>query len=158
MKRVLIMLLCLLMLLSLAACSGDEGKATEDSAAPSTEITNSDVIDNNITDTNDMTAIETSFGTLYYPAKWAGDVSFTVNDDRVDAACSDVKLFTLYFGGEEGDVLGAVKKGDSSVELRYVLYDIDADDDRLDELSAMQDDINVIIQYMIQSGILEEKI
>lgn len=62
--------------------------------------------------------IETPYGTLYYPARWSNTVS-CVNDDsqeevykvhfysRVEGLENQL-LFSIYFGGDEGDQLGAV--------------------------------------------------
>ena len=159
MKKRIALILCILMIFALAACSDKKASDDKDSAAAqdATEVKNDVVVDNNITDTNEMIYVETSIGNLYYPTKWAEDVSFDVSIDQVDASCGDVELFTIYFGGKKGDLYGVLTK-DKKTELRYEMYEIDADAEDADDLCAMQDDINVIFQYLIQEGKLEESI
>ena len=62
--------------------------------------------------------IETPYCTLYYPARWAGTVRYEVDDSwdvvykvhfysRISGLENQL-LFSIYFGGDEGDQLGAV--------------------------------------------------
>ena len=158
MKKTVLLVLCGIMLFSLAACAGTKTESPGESASPQgSEVENTNLLDNNISDTNNMIAVETSIGKLYYPAKWADDVRFDVGDQQVTASCGDVQLFTLYFGGETGNYFGMLKQGDTETELRYAMYDLDTSREDIDTLSAMQDDINVIFQYLIQDGVLIEE-
>ena len=156
MKKAVVILLCAAMLACLAACGGTKQESPEGSGMPGGEVENSAVLENNISDTTDMILVETPIGRLCYPAKWADDVRFDVSEQQVTAFCGDVKLFALYFGGETGDLFGTLKLNDTETELRYEMFDLDASREDIDILSAMQDDINVIFQYLIQDGLLSK--
>ena len=151
--------MCVLLIVAVSGCTeSNKDENASDNNAVVTVIDNSAVIDNNITDTNDMMAIETSFGDFYYPAKWSEKINFTVNENQIDALSGDVKLFTIYFGGNKGEPYGVLVRNNKRIELRYEMYDIDNEESEFDDLCAMQDDINVIFQYLIYDGSLQEKI
>ena len=133
------------MLAGLAACgskSAQQGNGSEANQDP--------IIKNNISDTENMMTIDTPVGTLYYPEKWKDDVAFQVSETQVDASYYDTPLFSLFFGGDQGDVYGTVKQNDEEITIRYMLYDLDVDDEDFETMTAMQEDINVIFYYLMQ--------
>lgn len=86
-------------------------------------------------------AIQTSLVKMYYPTKWKDKVDITVKDKSVSFKDGDTKLFTLYFGGYKGYLLGTY----DGTEIRIVDYEIKGD-----EQAAMQEDVNVILQYLME--------
>ena len=141
MKKTIAILLCAVLLLGLAACS------TKNAAAGSEE-NQPEIVSNNITDTADMMSVDSPIGTLYYPEKWKDDVEFQVTDTQLDALYYETPLFTIYFGGDKGDVYGTVQHDGEEITLRYELYDLDIEDPDIETMGAMQDDINVIFYYL----------
>lgn len=166
MKKVMLSLMCAVMLACLAACGTEETPKGSGSAisgevkiptinqtvTAASEESKLPIINNNITDSSDMMEIESPVGKLYYPIKWKDDVTFTTADGRVDAMFEGTPLFTIYFGGDQGDVFGTVEQNGAEVTLRYELYELDAKGEQFETMSAMQDDINVIFYYLTQVG------
>lgn len=148
MKKTISILLCILMLASLAACSAKKTPQATDAAAGDEPA----IIANNITDSEDMMEVDSPIGTLYYPEKWKDDITFQVNGDQFEALYYDNPLFTLYFGGEKGDLYGTVKYDGADIELRYEMHDLDSTHENYETMISMQEDINIIFQYLIQEG------
>lgn len=146
MKKTIAILLCAVLLLGLAAC----GAKNNASQTAGSEENQPEIVSNNITDTSDMMEIESPVGKLSYPAKWQDQVTFTSTDGQIDAMYEDVPLFTIYFGGEQGEVFGTVEQNGEEVTLRYEMYDLDVEAEQYETMSAMQDDINVIFYYLTQ--------
>ena len=147
MKKLLCVILCVVFVLALSAC----GQKAAD-ADPTSATTGNAIIDSNIVDIDDMMAVSSEVGTLYYPEKWNGTVTFTSDAGQLNASCEDVLLFTLYFGGESGEEFGTLHLSDGDKALRYEMYDISAAAAEDEDLYAMQEDINVIFQYLIKEG------
>lgn len=148
MKKTISILLCILMLASLAACSAKKTPQATDAAAGDEPA----IIANNITDSEDMMEVDSPIGTLYYPEKWKDDITFQVNGDQFEALYYENPLFTLYFGGEKGDIYGTVKYDGADIELRYEMHDLDSTHENYETMISMQEDINIIFQYLIQEG------
>ena len=148
MKKTISILLCILMLASLAACSAKKTPQATDAAAGDEPA----IIANNITDSEDMMEVDSPIGTLYYPEKWKDDITFQVNGDQFEALYYENPLFTLYFGGEKGDLYGTVKYDGADIELRYEMHDLDSTHENYETMISMQEDINIIFQYLIQEG------
>ena len=148
MKKTISILLCILMLASLAACSAKKTPQATDAAAGDEPA----IIANNITDSEDMMEVDSPIGTLYYPEKWKDDITFQVNGNQFEALYYDNPLFTLYFGGEKGDLYGTVKYDGADIELRYEMHDLDSTHENYETMISMQEDINIIFQYLIQEG------
>ena len=144
MKKTIAILLCAVLLLGLAAC----GAKNNASQTAGSEENQPEIVSNNITDTADMMSVESPIGTLYYPEKWKDDVEFQVTDTQVAALYYETPLFTIYFGGDKGDVYGTVQHDGEEITLRYELYDLDPNDADIETMGAMQDDINVIFYYL----------
>lgn len=152
MKKAITILMCLVLLAGLAACSAKnnpQGSGPEESQPP--------IIENNVTDSEDMMEIDSPVGKLRYPAKWKDDVTFQAADGQITALYYDDPLFTLYFGGEQGDLFGTVKQQDGTeIALRYEMNELDSNSEDFETMSSMQEDINVIFQYLTQEGKLAE--
>ncbi len=177
MKNTISFLLCIIILLGLAACDAKDTKKESNSAVVKPSIiandatnpdsgdkpaiiandaTNPDsgdkpaIIANNVTDSADMMEVDSPVGTLYYPEKWKDDVVFQVNGDQLVALYHDIPIFTLYFGGEKGILYGTVNHDGVDTELRYEMHDLDSEREDYETMSAMQDDINVIFYYLTE--------
>ncbi len=93
--------------------------------------------------------IKTSVAVLQYPAKWQDKVNIDLSDTSVKFSCGEYKLFDLYFDSEEGSLLGTYK----GKTIRIVSYDIDPSvisSEMFDQLCAMQEDVNVILQHLME--------
>ena len=93
--------------------------------------------------------INTSVAVLQYPAKWQDKVNIDLSDTSAKFTCGEYKLFDLYFEGEEGSLLGTFK----GKPIRMVSYDIDPSimsGEMFDQLCAMQEDVNVILQHLME--------
>lgn len=156
MKRITATILCLVFVLALCSCNGQNTDSTEAAATSDQQETENSLIDNNIVDSAEMMTVKTSFTDLSYPKKWEKKVKFTVTDAAVQASCGDVKLFSLYFNDKKGDKYGTLIIEGQTLTLSYELYDINEEESNFDELCAMQDDINVIFQCLIDEGKLSE--
>lgn len=150
MKKTISILLCIVMFAGLAACGAkNDPMGSESDAGEKPEI-----IANNLTDSEDMMEVDSPVGTLYYPEKWKDDITFQVNDDQLEALYDDNPLFTLFFGGKKGDLYGTVEYDGTDIDLRYKMYDLDSKNKDYETMIAMQEDINIIFQYLMQ----EEKL
>ena len=148
MKKTISILLCIVMLLGLAACGAKNDPNGSGSAAEDVP----EIIANNVTDSEDMMEVDSPIGTLYYPEKWKDDITFQVNGNQFEALYYDNPLFTLYFGGEKGDLYGTVTYDGEDIELRYEMHDLDSTHENYETMISMQEDINIIFQYLIQEG------
>ena len=92
--------------------------------------------------------IKTPIVTLKYPLKWKDKVKVDVSDEAVKFSYKDVKLFDIYFKeAENGSLLGTYGK----TPLYAVSYTPDEkklDEEQLEEYSAMQYAINVILNNL----------
>ena len=98
--------------------------------------------------------IKTRLCSMQYPAKWKEQADIAVSDDAVRFSCGEYKLFDLLFGNEEGYLLGTYDGETVSI----VSYDIDAsamNEEMYRQLCAMQEDVNVILQYLMEDAAFE---
>ena len=154
MKRVLCVLAMACIAASFAACGDNPSSSAGEATTAQILSTENNVLDPN----EEVYVIKTDVVDLKYPSKWEKKVKTVVKDNKVSFSVKDkdVKLFDLYFGGEEGYAFGTLET-EGKPELRVVSYDIDNGSDNFDEYCAMQEDINVIFQYLIKDGLLTEK-
>lgn len=93
--------------------------------------------------------IKTSVATLFYPEKWKDSVTIKKSEKSIKFSCNGTKLFDLLFDGTEGYLLGTY----NNTEIRIVSYDIEEEkfsDSEFVELRAMQEGVNVIIDYLVK--------
>lgn len=95
-----------------------------------------------VKESSDIFAIKTPVKTLYYPAKWQDAVTVNVSDTKVSFTYGEERLFDLVFTEtENGYLLGTY--GDTPI---YVVdYQVTSN-----EASAMQEDVNVILQHLME--------
>ena len=99
-----------------------------------------------IDDSDETYSIETSFATLKYPVKWKNKVSVTTSGNTVSFSSNGTKLFDLTFDTASGDYLGAFVKDGKQHGVYIKSYSIPSGKD---ELAAMQEDVNVILQNLV---------
>ena len=103
--------------------------------------------------------IVTPYGTLYYPAQWINTVSYECDDAQEDVykvhfysqidGLADQLLFSIYFGGDEGDQLGAVMiEAGIPVPVYLLMAQLELDglsDENVECICAMQEACNLLI-------------
>ena len=148
MDRIVALVLCLCFVFALTACGGGSSGGSSNGDNQSTEIQKSNVINPD----EEVFVIKTDYCDMKYPSKWKkAKVDVTPEKVSFTTANGKVKLFDLCFGGKDGYVYGTLT-GDKPIELRVVSYDIKPDSKNFEELCAMQDDMNNILQYLIDEG------
>lgn len=106
----------------------------------------------------DDLAIDTPYGELHYPVKWAEYLSIEVDESNgysVAFYCAledhvPAKLFTVHFGGTQGSVVTKIAdKNGGAVEVRVSLVELDLDETWIDNdvgiAYSMQEDINYLL-------------
>lgn len=106
--------------------------------------------------------IETPYGTLYYPARWANTVSCVLDDDQEGVykvhfyskmeGRDNKLLFSIYFGGDEGEQLGAVMSGEGipvTVNLLMPQLQLEGwDEAEIARIYGMQEAANQLIERL----------
>lgn len=91
--------------------------------------------------------INTAFGKLYYPERWKDKVTTKSAEKSVSFISDGVEVFALQLGGDKGFRVGKFNGAD----LRLVTFEFDKKKlsaARYDELCAMQEDANVVLEYL----------
>ncbi len=106
--------------------------------------------------------IETPYGALYYPARWANTVSYVRDDDqegvykvhfysRMEGRDNKL-LFSIHFGGDEGEQLGAVMSGEGmpvTVNLLMPQLQLEGwDEAEIARIYGMQEAANQLIERL----------
>lgn len=100
-------------------------------------------------DSGDVYEITTKVVTMKYPERWKEDVTAKEESDGVVFSSGDVKLFTIYFGGDKGEEIGTYK--DTVIRLETYKFDkskMTAED--YQRYSAMQEDVNVLLDALYE--------
>ena len=164
MKKILILTLCALLAVSMfCGCAGgkdgsDTGEASDvqsTDGAPvsdpvSTDEGTGDVTDDTGEPEEEVFVIKTAYADLKFPAKWQDKVTYEVGDDSVSFSSGDVRIFDILFNGGDGYVLGTIIGEKENVVVKVADYLFDSDAENYDELCAMQEDINVIIDHLVK--------
>ena len=108
-------------------------------------------------------AIDTPYGELHYPVKWADYLSIQVSEDNgysVAFYCAldgheDAHLFTVHFGGTQGSVVTTINsKTGGTVEVRVSLTELNLDESWIDNdvgiAYSMQEDINYLLAAIME--------
>ena len=88
-----------------------------------------------------VTEISTVIGVLQYPGKWKDAVQVETSDESVRFSNNGTPLFDLVFSECDGYLLGTYK----DTPIYIVDYPVETD-----EQAAMQEDVNVILQYLME--------
>ena len=138
----LVIVLILSAILMFGCASEKEPPASEPSATPSATVqTTSPEPDVPVFD------IKTRVCVMKYPLKWKDLVTVEVADDSVCFSYGDIKLFDLLFDSDEY-LLGTY----DGTQIKIISYDFDKDslsEDEYFNCCAMQEDVNVILQYWL---------
>lgn len=139
----LVIVLILSAILMFGCASEKEPPASEPSATPSATVqTTFPEPDVPVFD------IKTRVCVMKYPLKWKDLVTVEVADDSVCFSYGDIKLFDLLFDSDEGYLLGTY----DGTQIKIISYDFDKDslsEDEYFNCCAMQEDVNVILQYWL---------
>ena len=139
----LVIVLILSAILMFGCASEKEPPASEPSATPSATVqTTSPEPDVPVFD------IKTRVCVMKYPLKWKDLVTVEVADDSVCFSYGEIKLFDLLFDSDEGYLLGTY----DGTQIKIISYDFDKDslsEDEYFNCCAMQEDVNVILQYWL---------
>lgn len=87
--------------------------------------------------------IKTPVVTMKYPKKWKEKVQIDITEDGVKFSNDGTSLFDLMFIGCDGYLLGKYKE----TPIYIVSYTVETD-----EQAAMQEDVNVILQYLMEDA------
>lgn len=93
--------------------------------------------------------IETALTSLYYPTRWKSQTKIEIEDTYVRFSFEETPLFALNFENKSGYYLGAYK----TQEIYLELYEIDPaeySDTEYEMINAMQEDVNVILQHLME--------
>ncbi len=90
-------------------------------------------------DNQEVFAISTSIGELYYPVKWKDRIMIDVTDSKVSFSSEGVPLFDIMIGGEEGNLVGRYD-GTNILIVDYPLED--------ETMKNMQEDVNIILNHL----------
>ena len=104
-----------------------------------------DFVANEVIEWEDSTTfdIKTSVVTMKYPNKWKDKVQIEVLDDEVKFSNNGTPLFELVFSECDGYLLGTY----NGISMYYVDHDVFTD-----EQAAMQMDVNVILQHLMEDS------
>lgn len=150
-----VMLLVVCSIVSLFAGCGK--KTPESTADPAVNQSESTPPEEEIEDTTTLSEINTDFGTLYIPQKYEQLLKTEVDNDTVKFSTEqDGKtyiLFSLSIGEEAGQLAGTLtdKRG-TSRDVYVTVYDFgdisELAQDKQDQLYAMQEAVNVIVENL----------
>lgn len=177
--KVLSAVLVLSMLISFGGCSNNEKPGgsdieiskVEDESKPDVvpgEVTiNPDDLDENgeiITGKKDDVKIETPYCDLWFPGDWAGFLKTEIIESPVYSVKFSAELesgkvqelFTVYFGGETGSLLGVIKGSSGETEVRVDIPEFVPDGSwsasDINIVFSMQEEVNYIIDKLPLKG------
>ncbi len=139
-KHIVVGLLAVVLVVAgvLSGCSGDGTETAEKGQAQQTV---------------DLMEIETSYCKLYYPQKWQQQTHFDVKEDTV--VCygaieghDEIALFDVYFGQEQGYLIGNLGDVTVSVKTHNLEFDESWDSEQQFVMYEMQEDINYLIEQL----------
>lgn len=139
----LVIVLILSAILMFGCASSDKTPTTETTEAPTTTVQTTAA-----EPSSPVFDIETRVCVMKYPLKWKDLVTVEVADDSVCFSYGDIKLFDLLFDSDEGYLLGTY----DGTQIKIISYDFDKDslsEDEYFNCCAMQEDVNVILQYWL---------
>lgn len=95
--------------------------------------------------------INTKYAVLKYPERWKDTVTVKIDDGEpytVSFLLNDVKVFDLFFNGEQGDIIGTLDNGSEKVLLSVNTVKVDKNSDNYQTYCDMQEDVNVILKSL----------
>lgn len=98
--------------------------------------------------------IETDFCNLSYPHKWEKSINYEIHNYgdgyTVGFSSEGNNLFDLIFNVEEGEFIGSFKLDNKTIVVNASTYEIDSSIKNYKNLSMMQDDMSIIIYYLVK--------
>lgn len=144
MKKIFIVLLALVLVLSFAACGEDDTKKSD----PKDGTTLAQTVEE-----GDLLVVSTPYADLKLPASYEGKVTnkvtsedpYTVTFSTVEG---DTELFSIIFNGE-GDVLMGTLIGEKENTVIYISYaDLDPEDQNYEANVLYQEDADTIVNHL----------
>lgn len=100
-------------------------------------------------DREEVFEIDTDIVTLHYPSKWKSLVDIENEGDVVKFTSNGVRLFDIYLKECNGDLLGFYKDAPVYI-VSYSFNYGNLSDEEYNNLCAMQQDVNVIINHLLE--------
>ena len=155
-RKLVALLLALAAVFLLAAC-GNEGAGDKDAEKEKNASVEDDTATPEATE-NAVFVIESSVGDPTYPARWKDRVRTEDAEDSVTfygtvPGKPEQKLFSIEYGQSDGYLIGSLDGVDVYI-VNNDNFDFDSSwtDDEKDEVYAMQEDFNSILQTWLDSG------
>lgn len=151
MKRIALLLLSLLLVLTLCACRSDREGGEEESSVPENSLPeSSEEVEATVT-------LKTPYIDLQIPASYEGKVESEVtNEDpytlTFKAKADGTELFTLYFGKETENLLGTLQLEKENIVLYADFAELDEKAETYTEYAQYQEGINTILHALINGG------
>ena len=95
--------------------------------------------------------IKTDVVTLKYPTKWKDKVEIDISPESVKFSSDGMPIFDLYFEKCDGFLLGTYN-GTPIYVVDYLIQENKCGDYEYRDLCAMQENINVIIHYLMEDS------
>lgn len=142
MKRICIVLMVCLLIISLSACADKAQKSSSDSATSDQAAT---VDEQSAIDEVPVYTIKVNDIELKYPERWKDKVQVKVTESGASFAAGEVKLFDFLFNSTEGHVLGTIIGDKANTVVSVKDYPLEKE---TEELIEMQQDLNVIYRHL----------
>ena len=147
MKKIILMLLCLVMVLSFCACRAGEDPVQE----PSSNEEESTLPENSVEEEK-TTTLNTPYIDLQIPASYEGKVDAEVTDETVVFKMKDgTELYTLYFGEATENLIGTILLEDKNVVLYASFTELNSEDEKYMEYAQHQEGINTILHNLMKN-------
>ncbi len=91
--------------------------------------------------------IPTNVAALYYPQRWKDAVQIQNTDSKVSFYAGDIELFAIVFDAPDDGYLLGTYDGHS---VSLITSDLDPNEKEYDRLCAMQEDINIVLQHLME--------
>lgn len=113
--------------------------------------------------------VETPYGSLRYPAKWADYITTEQTDGQIYTVTfyasgegfRNYRLFDVFFGGEEGVPMGQLVREQAAVTVRVRTYEAKRteglSDSAVQTICAMQEDVNVLFADLPLQSLEQER-
>ena len=143
MKKIILMLLCLVMVLSFCACRAGEDPVQD----PSSSGEESSLPESSVEEEK-TTTLNTPYIDLQIPASYEGKVDAEVTDETVVFKTKDgTELYTLYFGEATENLIGTILLEDKNIVIYVSFAELDVEDTN----AKYRDGINTIIKNLMKN-------
>lgn len=145
MKKFLAVLMAILCLAALVACSDDEQTPPEATEEVPGIVESTDI------------SIETPYCDLVVTKEFAENVKSEVSSEEPYTVSfrmisDDVELFSIIFGGETEDLLGTLLLENENVVMYAAFNEFDSEDENFETYCSYQEGISTIIEHLISDN------